>query len=190
MRTDARDEARALLDATYRPPVQQGDVAALVPQQPAAILIVDGFFSWVPSVWHKEILWALEQGVAVLGASSMGALRAAELHDFGMVGVGRVYDDFAAGRLHDDDEVAVLHADEEHAYRPLSDALVNIRATLGAAVDAGVVDGTTAADLVLRAKATFFPDRRLASLVDDARRDDAAAHADLARWCRSNACDV
>src|SRR5215471_17937656 len=157
MRTDARDvvvflgptlprdEARALLDATYRPPVQQGDVAALVPQQPDAVVIVDGFFSWVPSVWHKEILWALEQGITVLGASSMGALRAAELHEFGMVGFGDVYADFAEGRLHDDDEVAVVHASEEHGFRPLSDAMVNIRATMRAAVDAGVIDSNVAA---------------------------------------------
>ncbi len=55
------------------------------------LLLIDGYFHQVPSVQHKEILYALHQGLAVFGCSSMGALRAAELADFGMVGIGRVF---------------------------------------------------------------------------------------------------
>ena len=36
--------------------------------------IIDGHFGNVPSVWHKEILFALSKGVEVSGAASMGAL--------------------------------------------------------------------------------------------------------------------
>ena len=50
--------------------------------------------------------------------------------------------------LEDDDEVAVAHADAEHGFRALSDAMVDVRATLDAAVAAGVVDGATAASLL------------------------------------------
>ena len=50
--------------------------------------LVDGVFERVPAVWHKEILFALSEGVHVYGAASMGALRAAELDTFGMRGVG------------------------------------------------------------------------------------------------------
>ena len=56
-----------------------------------AILIVDGEFGQSLSVWHKEILHALHRGIRVVGASSMGALRAAELDRFGMEGVGEIY---------------------------------------------------------------------------------------------------
>jgi hypothetical protein len=45
-------------------------------------------FDSTPAVLHKEILWAMDRGVGVSGAASMGALRAAELHWYGMVGVG------------------------------------------------------------------------------------------------------
>ena len=62
-----------------RPPVRQGDVWRASRDKPRAIGIIDGYFEGVPSVWHKEILWALGQGIPVLGASSMGALRAAEM---------------------------------------------------------------------------------------------------------------
>ncbi|MGW8700185.1 TfuA-like protein [Streptomyces eurythermus] len=46
---------------------------------------------------------------------------------YGMVGVGRVFEDFRSGVLDADDEVAVLHTDDG---LPLSEALVNLRAAL------------------------------------------------------------
>ena len=61
------------------------------------------------------------------GASSMGALRAAELHTFGMRGVGEIFERYRDGVLEDDDEVAVSHASADHAYRELSVAMVNLR---------------------------------------------------------------
>ena len=74
------DQARAILpDALYLPPVAQGDVYRAAGHQPQAIALIDGFFEHVPAVWHKEILWAMAQGIHVFGSSSMGALRAAEL---------------------------------------------------------------------------------------------------------------
>ncbi len=120
------DEARQLLDATYLPPVQQGDVLAVLNRREVkAIAVVDGYFGWVPAVWHKEILWALSRGIAVFGAASMGALRAAELSSHGMVGIGSVFRKFASGELRDDDEVAVVHSTVDDAFTPLSDAMVN-----------------------------------------------------------------
>ena len=78
--------------------------------------IVDGYFDTVPSVWHKEILVAMQRGVHVFGASSMGALRAAELHPFGMVGIGQVYEWYRDGTIDADDEVAVAHGPAEFAF--------------------------------------------------------------------------
>ena len=46
------------------PPVGQGDVyRAATRYRPRAIGIVDGYFHQVPSVWHKEILWAMAEGI-------------------------------------------------------------------------------------------------------------------------------
>jgi hypothetical protein len=140
-------------------PVTLGDVAAAVHARPAAILVVDGYFESVPAVWHKEILWAMEQGTHVFGAASMGALRAAELHPFGMVGVGRIFEWFRDGVLDADDEVAVAHAPEAEGYRAQSEALVNIRATVEAALEAGVARPELAAAVVERARARFYPER-------------------------------
>jgi len=160
-------DARVELDATYLPPAAQGDVYRAARERPFAIGVVDGYFEHVPSVWHKEVLWALAHGVHVFGAASMGALRAAELARFGMQGIGTVYDAFRSGVLEDDDEVAVAHADAAGGYRPRSDAMVNIRGTLRAAVDAGVIEQPLAGRLEAQAKALFYPDRTFARLLAD-----------------------
>ena len=76
----------------------------------------------------------------------MGALRAAELAPFGMIGVGAIFEAFRDGVLEADDEVAVRHAPADARLPPTSEALVDIRATLGAAGAAGVVGTEVAAD--------------------------------------------
>jgi hypothetical protein len=153
------DEGRAVLDAVYLPPVAQGDVYRVALQRPRAIGIVDGYFERMPAVWHKEILWAMAQGIHVYGAASMGALRAAELAAFGMEGVGRIFEAYRDGALEDDDEVAVAHGPAEDGYVAQSEAMVNVRATLAAAEAAGVVAPATRAALEAIAKDLFYPER-------------------------------
>lgn len=151
--------AKKILDAHYLPPVAGGDVYAAMRYEPTVIGIIDGLFEQAPSVRHKEILYALSCGVHVYGASSMGALRAAELSAFGMQGVGRIFRQFETYELEDDDEVAVNHASEEFGYRCMSEAMVNIREGLLRARVQGVVSQTTEATLVGIAKERFYTDR-------------------------------
>jgi hypothetical protein len=152
-------EAEKLLDAVYLPPAAIGDVYKAARQKPWAIGIIDGFFESTPSVWHKEVLWAMSQGIHVFGASSMGALRAAELASFGMIGVGRIFEAYRDGEIEDDDEVAVVHGPPEVGYIQVSEALVNIRATLQKAAAAEVVTPATAGALIDVAKSLFYKQR-------------------------------
>lgn len=179
------DKARGLLpDATFLPPVQQGDVYAAVKlHAPSIIGIIDGYFQQRPSVWHKEILWAMSQGVHVYGAASMGALRAAELEAFGMVGIGVIFDAFRGGALPpfnglvDDDEVAVIHGPPETGFLAVSDALVNIRHTLTAAQAQQIIDKPTHDELVEQARLTHFTERSYNRLL---------AQANESGVCRKN----
>jgi len=157
--TLASDDDGELHGIEVRPPAQQGDLYRAAREGAHAIGLVDGYFDQVDAVAHKEVLWALSRGVHVLGAASMGALRAAELEDFGMVGVGEIFAQIRAGELEDDDEVAVAHAGAEDGYRALSEAMVNIRATLAAAAKQGVIGEETKRLLVATAKALFYADR-------------------------------
>ncbi len=164
--TISETECRAHLDATYLPPVSQGDVASLLRFNPDVIGIVDGYFDQVPSVWHKEILLALSKGVRVVGAASMGALRAAELHPFGMEGVGKIFEWYRDGIIEADDEVALRHAPAEFGYIPLSEALVNIRATLDAACNDGAASESTRETLICLARAMPYWKRTFSSLLE------------------------
>jgi hypothetical protein len=185
-------EARQFLEATYLPPVSMGDVFGLVDRQPAAIAIIDGLFEQTPAVWHKEILFALSQGIRVFGASSMGALRAAELHAFGMEGVGEIFESFRDEILEDDDEVAVVHGAEAEGYRCLSDAMVNIRHGLTQATAAGVISEATSSRLIAEAKSRYYPERSWHGLLRAAGNlgVSAAERTRLQRWLAQNKPDL
>lgn len=163
--TLAARDGRAELDATFLPPVAQGDVYRVARERPDAIGIIDGYFERVPAVWHKEILWAMSQGIHVYGSGSMGALRAAELAAFGMVGVGWVFEAFRDGLLEDDDEVAIAHAAQDLDYRRLSEAMVNIRCTLAAAAHEGIISAPTCGALLNAAKGQYYAERHYRTLL-------------------------
>ena len=164
-------EVRARLPgAVVLPPAGVGDVLAVLRRRGLArIALVDGYFERMAAVWHKELLLALERGVAVWGAASMGALRAAELAPFGMIGVGAIYRAYARGALVADDEVAVAHLPAERGFAPLSDALVNLREGLSRAVRARAITARTRDRLVELARARFYRERTWARLLADGR---------------------
>ncbi len=184
-------EAAGLCDAFFLPPARRGDLyRAVEAHHPTTIAVVDGYFEQVPALWHKEILAALAQGIRVAGAASMGALRAAELRAFGMIGVGRVFEAYVEGRFSPfeepfeaDDEVAVAHGPAELGY-PATDALVDIRATLAAAARAGVLDRTTMLAIAALAKALFYKDRSWPTVLERAAAAgiDTGTLADLRAW--------
>lgn len=162
----AAEVSRRLPGAEVRGPVAVGDVLRLARRRGIArIAIIDGYFERMAAVWHKEILVALARGIAVWGAASMGALRAAELAPFGMIGVGTIYRAFAAGRLVADDEVAVAHLPAEYAYAATSDALVDLRDGLAKAK----VTARTRDALIALARGRFYRERSWAQLIADGR---------------------
>jgi hypothetical protein len=176
--------ARAELDACYLPPVAAGDVYRLWRLRPQVIGIIDGYAEHVPAVWHKEILWIMEQGVHVFGSAGLGALRASELAAFGMRGVGAVYQAVRDGTLDRDDEVAVAHHGSDGEYRCLSEAMVNIRATLAAAEREQVISAATRDLLAAAATALYYRDRTWPALLDAGKAGEADPEqlAALAQW--------
>jgi hypothetical protein len=152
----------------WLPPIKQGELQRAAFERPAIIGVVDGYFEITPTVWHKEILWAMSQGIHVYGGASLGALRAAELYGFGMIGVGRIFAAYRDGVLCDDDEVAVLHGPEELGYPTVTEAMVNIRATLDKAVAAGVQDSWCVPRLTEAGKGLFYKERTWEALLERA----------------------
>ncbi|MEI9987913.1 MAG: TfuA-like protein [Aliidongia sp.] len=197
------EEARRHLDAIYLPPAAQADVISAVMQhQPEAIVLIDGLFGQSLSVWHKEILFALDRGIAFFGAASMGALRALETEAFGAVAFGEVVRMYRAGEIEDDDEVVLAHGVAEDGYRAHSEPMVNLRKSLAAAEAGGLIDAAQHAHADRRRQGALFSGTDLADPVrrcrpargnaqpagelpgDRRRRYQARRHDRAARSCR------
>jgi hypothetical protein len=162
------EDARAVLNAVYLPPVASGDLDdAIRRYDPQIIGIIDGVVEPAPAVRHREILYALSEGVHVFGASGVGALRAAELHAFGMIGVGRIFEDYLSGRT------------EEH-----SEAMVDIRYALELAHDRGVITMPSALYIEALAKQLSSSERSWSRVFAEARHAGVpvAQLSALKRW--------
>jgi hypothetical protein len=138
---------------------------SLAKGSPHRVLLIDGIFETARAPWHKEILVLLAEGFDVWGAASLGALRAAELHGFGMRPEGSIARAYAVGRIIGDDEVAVAHAPAEFGHRALSLAQVDVRATLAGALRDGVLTRDEARSLRAVSRSIFFKDRTMPALI-------------------------
>lgn len=152
-------DAEKILAATYLPPAKMGDIYALLGSSTERIILIDGLFHQTASVWHREILAAMENGIEVVGCSSMGALRAAELHTYGMKGSGEIFKWYRDSVIDGDDEVAMLHGEAKHNYLALSEPLVNIRYTLKQAAREKVITESEMASLISDVQSCYYGDR-------------------------------
>lgn len=167
--TLSREEAQETLDAIYLKPAAQGSVVSAVPRfGPSAILIIDGAFQSEPAVRHKEILWALSMGIPVIGAASMGALRAAELFPH-MLGVGLIYRWYRRFPFAPDDAVAVVHGPPEVNSAALTLALIDLRRTFCMAERKGLISRGFRTSLEEAAGRLNFRDRTMERLLGEVR---------------------
>ena len=151
----------------FRPPVRRGDLSA-VTRGVSRLLILDGEFGQSLSVTPKEILRILECGVAVIGAASMGALRAAELSIFGMTGVGWIYECYRSGAIDADDEVALAY--DPDTFKPLTVPLVNVRYWARQLAGHGALDRKNQAKMIRIARRIFFAERSTRLLLRELAR--------------------
>jgi hypothetical protein len=143
----------------WRPPAAAGDILGLLDRPPSKLCLIDGYFDSRPAPWHKELLAVMATGTVLFGAASMGALRAAELHSLGMIGVGSIYAAYREERLRGDDEVALIHADERLRWAALTVPMVEVRATLLAACRARIISPPLARKIRAIVHDVHFQDR-------------------------------
>lgn len=183
-----RDAAETILPAEYRPPAKRGDLLRAVQDGAAIIGLIDGVFHQESAVAHREILTAIKKGVRVIGSSSMGALRAAEMDTLGMTGIGKVYRMYKSGELVSDDEVALVF-DPESGFS-LSEPLVNIRFTLREAEKQGIITPQDHATLLSAAQSVFYPQRTYGRIVSEAGAGiDQETRERFPAWVKLHAVD-
>lgn len=170
------DEAKEILDShddvevIYKRPIKRGDLGHDIKENPDIIGIIDGVFHQNSSVGHKEILNVINKGITVVGASSMGALRASELDTLGMTGIGYVYEQYATGKVASDDDVAVMLDNE--TLEALSEPLINMEYVFENAVSENIITENQKDELIKIAKSTFYPKRNYSQTLNSSSLDD------------------
>lgn len=157
----------ALPSARVEPPVARGDLRRLRREGVGVFLVIDGLFAHQLAVAPSEVVDAVADGARVIGAASLGAIRAAECWPAGVDGVGGIYRLYRLGVLRDDDEVAVA-ADPDAAFAAVSVALVHVRYLVLAALRGGLLDHARAGELLCAARETHFAERAWPAIFRDA----------------------
>lgn len=147
-----------LPDAEIRPPVRRGDLYTARLLRYSAFVILDGVFAQSEAISPREVVDVLDDGAAVIGGASMGALRAVDCAPAGAEGVGLVWRLFAQGVLNSEDEVAVMFL-PERAFPAVTQALVTMRVALRRAVRAGHLSPELARMAVETAQRMHYTDR-------------------------------
>lgn len=162
----AEARLRCLSTATHAPPIKRGDLAAVGGYD--VIVILDGEFGQSDSVSPKEILEIIERGKTVIGAASMGALRASELDRSGMIGVGWVYDYFRRQAVRRDADVALAYSIFD--FKPMTVPMVDVEYWMERTFAAGLIDGKGRRLVLSAARTIFFAERTAERLVDSMRK--------------------
>jgi TfuA protein len=175
-----REEASKILDADYRDPAKKGDFLRLshTSDEKKYVGFIDGVFlhDYPPSpieVYHL----ATRKNIELIGASSLGALRAVELEKFGMKGIGKIFQLFKNGILNADDEVAVTFVRDKNILQ--SEALIDIRFNLFLAYKKGIITRQTKKRFVKTAKNIYFPFRNYEDIVRLTEEQFPSIHHEL-----------
>jgi ribosomal protein S12 methylthiotransferase accessory factor len=143
----------ALPDGDFRPPIKRDDLTAI--PAGSVVGIIDGVFAQSLAISPGEIRDAIDNGVRVYGAASMGALRAAEVP--AVVGVGHIYEMYRSGAIERDDEVAIMLRPDTFA--ALTEPLVNVRFAVERLVRTGTLSRVDGDAIVHAAKNLHFSER-------------------------------
>lgn len=167
----SRQKAKNILEADYRPPAKKGDLLRLadLTKDIAMVGLVDGFFLQdYPPTPIEVYQLATKKNILLVGAASLGALRAVELEKFGMIGIGKIFELYKTGKIDGDDEVAVTFEEGRHTLQ--SEAMIDIRFNLFIARRKGIIDESTKRQITKVAKNVYFPFRNYTDILDLSKR--------------------
>lgn len=175
-----REEAVKILDADYRDPAKKGDFLMLSQNsdEKKYVGFIDGVFlhDYPPppiEVYHL----ATRKNIELVGASSLGALRAVELEKFGMKGIGKIFQLYKNGIINADDEVAVTFVSGSNILQ--SEAMIDIRFNLFLAYKKGIITNDTKKRFAKVAKRIYFPFRNYEDLINLTQQKYPLIHEEL-----------
>ena len=113
---------KVLPEAEVCGPIKRSDLLGDIRERVNIVGIIDGEFLQSVAVSPTNIRDALRHGLKVYGSSSMGAMRAAELDAYGMIGCGKIYEAIKATPYFKDDHLGqIFYRGTELASLPFVD---------------------------------------------------------------------
>lgn len=111
----------------FRPPIVRGDLLEIPTSESwrHRVLMLDGHFGQDLSVSVAEIREYLQRGMYLSGAASMGALRAVECRNLGMVRHGWIAEEYLRGGMSADADLALLM--DPDTWKALTVPIANLR---------------------------------------------------------------
>jgi len=151
-----------------RPPVRRGDLEDLLNshKKPGVVIILDGLFGANLAVTPTECRWLLNENWQLIGACSMGALRASELWSHGMIGIGDVYNMLRLGYLKSDADVAVAY---DQDYNEVTISVVQVRSLLSILEKKNYITSIQSRKLLNKSKLMPWFERHLDLLLEEWR---------------------
>ena len=162
-----QDVLSTLPDALVAPPCRRGDLYRHRILKHSIFLVVDGVFGGSLAVPPREVIDVIRDGAVVIGASSMGALRAADCFPAGAVGIGLVYRLYRRRAISSEDEVAVTFR-EDRPYPSLTEPLINMRVALRRAANRGLMKAADGVSIVAAAESKHYSQRTWSAAFKDA----------------------
>jgi ribosomal protein S12 methylthiotransferase accessory factor len=168
------ERAKAVLpDADFRPPIRRDDLMGI--HAGSIVGIIDGLLDESLVISPGEIRDAIDYGVQIYGAASIGALRAAEVP--AVIGVGRVYEMYRSGTIEHGDEIAAMLRPDTFA--ALTEPLVNVRFAVAHLVHTGTLSRTDGEAIVQAATHLHFSERTYPTILAASSLADDIGIADI-----------
>jgi hypothetical protein len=160
----------------FLPPAARGDVGRAADDYDT-LLLIDGVFHHDLAPSPRECYRAAQRA-RCFGASSIGALRAAECWPYGFAPLGIIARWYIRELIDGDDEVAVLF--EPTTQRALTVPSVNVRYVARLSIRRGILSPRDAGLLVDRARDIFYMERTWDDVVELAPPNARAAIRSIA----------
>jgi hypothetical protein len=166
---DEHEVHSVIPNAIFAPAIKRGDTLIDIRHGTHVIVIIDGRFQQSMAVSPTELMDALRCGVRIYGSSSMGAMRAAELEPYGMIGHGKIFEYIKDTAYFRDDYLGQVFTSGKHKSK--SEPYVNFMFSLLDMLEKNEIDQQTYDVLEPMYRALHFSERDLYTLIDKIRED-------------------
>ena len=161
--TISRTEIHGLLPGCeVRPPLHRGGLYELVDgrvdQDSSVVVVIDGLFGSNFAATAGEFADACSTGLRVVGAASLGAVRAMECAPYGMLGHGRIYQSYVEGIFVSDAEVAVA-VNPDSDFEAVTVSMVDVRQACLRLRHMGILEDHAATDILDLSLAIHYLER-------------------------------